>query len=194
FPETKRLFSVPDSAAQFSELSEDQTSGRLSFTESIYLLDRTAHKALPENRTIIFYNLSENFIYHRPEQAVDLNSGVICFPDNFEGIKETDIIQVRVTHLANYNLWRNAYEDEDKALYKTMKTHWTERSKEVVGKIIGNYSKNIVYEDTFTPVTVERYTSRSQGAVYGSPEKIKDVVGSMLSGVTMVNQHILNKI
>jgi len=212
FPETKRLFAAPDPAVKFSKLTEDKTSGRLSFTESIYLLDKSAHKILPENRTIIFYNLSEHFTYHRPDEAVDLNSGVICFPDNFQGSKKTDSIQLRVTHLANYDRWRHAYDDVDKSLYPAMKTHWTEHSKEVVGKIIGNYSENIVYEDTFTPVTIERYTSRTQGAVYGSSKKIKDgrtnfenlyiagtdqgylgIVGSMLSGVTMVNQHILNK-
>jgi phytoene dehydrogenase-like protein len=94
-----------------------------------------------------------------------------------------------------------------------MKKTWSDESKKVVGKIIGNYSGNIVYEDSFTPMTIERYTSRLQGAVYGSPEKIKDgrtdfenlyiagtdqgylgIIGSLLSGVTMVNQHILNKI
>ena len=94
-----------------------------------------------------------------------------------------------------------------------VKVHGGNGIKKVIGKIIGNYSENIVYEDSFTPVTIERYTSRTQGAVYGSPEKIKDgktnfdnlyiagtdqgylgIVGSMLSGVTMVNQHILNKI
>ncbi|MGW8288596.1 MAG: hypothetical protein ACWGOD_10190 [Desulfobulbales bacterium] len=94
-----------------------------------------------------------------------------------------------------------------------MKTDWLTRSKKVITKIIGNCSENIVYEDSFTPVTIERYTSRIQGAVYGSPEKLKDgrtdfdnlfiagtdqgylgIVGSLLSGVTMVNQHILNKI
>jgi phytoene dehydrogenase-like protein len=52
-----------------------------------------------------------------------------------------------------------------------MTSEWVEKSKKVIGKIIGNYSENIVYEDSFTPVTIERYTSRSQGAVYGSPEK-----------------------
>jgi len=52
-----------------------------------------------------------------------------------------------------------------------MKNHWVEKSKKVIGKIVGNYSENIVYEDSFTPVTIERYTSRTQGAVYGSPEK-----------------------
>jgi phytoene dehydrogenase-like protein len=212
-PETKRLFATPDSAAKFSNLTEAESSGRLSFTESIYLLDKPALRKFTENRTIIFFNLSDKFSYRRPDEAVDLNSGVICFPDNFQGSQKSDIIHLRVTHLANYDIWRNAYEAEDKSHYKTMKKQWMEHSKEVVGKIIGNCSKNIVYEDTFTPVTIERYTSRTQGAVYGSQQKIKDgktnfenlyvagtdqgylgIVGSLLSGVTMVNQHILNKI
>ncbi|KPK00173.1 MAG: phytoene dehydrogenase [Desulfobacterales bacterium SG8_35] len=213
FPETKRLFSTPEAAAAFSGLHENKISGRLSFTESIYLLNNAAGKHLPRDRTIIFYNLSEKFSYRRPHDAVDLSSGVICFPGNFQGREKTDIIQLRVTHLANYEKWRQAYDDDDESRYAMMKKDWNERSKEVVGKIIGNCEKNIVYEDTFTPVTIERYTSRSQGAVYGSPEKIKDgrtnfenlyiagtdqgylgIVGSLLSGVTMVNQHILNKI
>ena len=212
-PETKKLFPTSATAATFSTSDVDQLSGRLSFIESIYLLDKSACENLPKDRTIIFFNLSEKFSYHRPDDAVDLNSGVICFPGNFQGNKEDDTVQLRVTHIANYDKWRHAYNNDDKTLYPAMKTQWVEKSKKVIGKIIGNYSENIVYEDSFTPVTIERYTSRSQGAVYGSPEKIKDgktnfenlyiagtdqgylgIVGSMLSGVTMVNQHILNKI
>ena len=212
FPETKRLFSVPEAAAAFSELPEDKTSGRLSFLESIYLFNKSARNHLPEDRTIIFYNLSEKFSYRRPDDAVDLNSGVICFPDNFERNRQGDTIQMRVTHLANYEKWLHAYQDADTSRYPAMKTDWTERSRKVLGKIIGNCSENIVYEDSFTPVTIERFTSRTQGAVYGSSEKIKEgrtnfanlyiagtdqgylgIVGALLSGVTMVNQHIFNK-
>jgi phytoene dehydrogenase-like protein len=212
FPETKNLFTAPETAAAFSDLSVDKTAGRLSFLELIYLFDKSARKILPQDRSIIFYNLSENFSYRRPDDAVDLNSGVICFPDNFEENGQNDIIQMRVTHLANYTKWRHAYDDMDKSRYPDMKTDWIQRSKKAVGKIIGNCSENIVYEDSFTPVTIERYTSRAQGAVYGSSEKIKDgrtnfenlyiagtdqgylgIVGSLLSGVTMVNQHIFNK-
>ena len=91
-----------------------------------------------------------------------------------------------------------------------MKAHWSRMTRESVGKIIGNFTENIVYEDTFTPVTIERFTSKLHGAVYGSPTKIKSgktsyenlfiggtdqgflgIVGAMLSGVTVVNQHIL---
>ena len=213
FPETRKFFPAADSASKFTNSFEDNISGRLSFVESIYFLEKTAGQNLPKDRTIIFYNLADTFSYRRPDEAVDINSGVICFPNNFQGKEKDDFIQLRVTHLANYDAWHKAYNDNDKTLYSDMKTLWVDRSKKVVGKIIGNYSENIVYEDSFTPVTIERYTSRTQGAVYGSPEKIKDgitnfenlfiagtdqgylgIVGSMLSGVTMVNQHILNKI
>ncbi len=79
--------------------------------------------------------------------------------------------------------------------------------------LIGAFRANIVYEDTFTPVTIERYTAKVNGAIYGSPEKIKDgnigypnlflagtdqgflgIIGSMLSGISIVNQHILPKL
>jgi phytoene dehydrogenase-like protein len=212
FPETARFFKRPEAAATFSSLPADKTAGRLSFLESIYLLDKTAARRLPRNRTIIFYNLPETFSYQRPDNAVDLNSGVICFPGNFQGSPPGDIIQLRITHLANYDLWQQAYDGDDKSLYPELKKEWSARSREVVGKIIGNCLENIVYEDSFTPVTIMRYTSRTQGAVYGSPEKIKDgrtnfenlyiagtdqgylgIIGSLLSGVTMVNRHVLNK-
>ena len=212
-PETKKLFAAADSAARFSELDAKKLSGRLSFLESIYFFEKSAGKDFPLDRTIIFYNLNKKFVYQRPDDAVDLNSGVICFPGNFQEGQDDETLQMRVTHLANYELWKQARDDDDKSLYPAMKTIWTERSKKVVGKIIGNCSENIVYEDTFTPVTIERYTSRTQGAVYGCPEKLKDgrtnfdnlyiagtdqgylgIIGSMLSGITVVNQHILQRI
>ena len=212
-PETRKLFDLPEQAVKFSEMNENDSAGRLSFFETICFFDKSVHQRFPQNRTIIFYNLQERFSYRRPEGPVDINSGVICFPGNFQGSPEKDLIQMRVTHLANYEIWRNINNDTDKALYRAEKKFWAERSREVLGKIIGNCDENIVYEDSFTPVTIERFTSRVNGAVYGSPHKVKDgrtrfnnlyiagtdqgylgIVGALLSGVTMVNQHILNKI
>ena len=212
-PETKRLFTSPNSAAAFSEQSEDKISGRLSFLESILIFAGHACNHFPRDRTIIFYNLSDKFSYCRPAEAVDLNSGVICFPGNFQGQDKMDFIQLRITHLANYEIWRQAHDDPDGSLYPAMKKEWVERSKKEAGKIIGKCEENIVYEDSFTPVTIERYTSRIQGAVYGSPMKYQEgrtsfenlflagtdqgylgIIGSLLSGVTMVNEHILSKI
>ena len=76
--------------------------------------------------------------------------------------------------------------------------------------LTGAYSQAIRYQDSFTPLTIERFTRKAQGAVYGSPVKIADgttpwpnlfiagtdqgylgIVGAMLSGVSIVNRHIL---
>ena len=191
--------------------TEGATVGRLSFVETINLLDRKAKPELiTSDRTIIFYNLAERFEYARPAQAVDIRSGVICFPDNFHGLAETDTFQLRTTHLANYDLWAEAARAGKDGPYRRLKQEWDRKSQRIVGGIIGNYQENIVYQDSFTPVTVERYTSRVGGAIYGSPYKHKDgrtrfdnlfiagtdqgylgIIGSMLSGVTVVNQHLL---
>jgi phytoene dehydrogenase-like protein len=205
-PETLALLDDPAAA----QTGATELVGRLSFMESIYVLPQELQDSITRNRTIIFFNLAERFQYRRPADAVDLESGVICFPDNFKDLKKGKTFQLRVTHIANYDRWRQIAMAGDRKRYKKMKTAAMLASGRVIGKIIGNFQENIVYEDSFTPLTIERFTSRMQGAVYGSPRKIKDgrtsytnlflagtdqgflgIVGSMLSGVSMVNQHLL---
>ena len=69
---------------------------------------------------------------------------------------------------------------------------------------------HITYEDAFTPLTVKRFTSHLNGAIYGSPLKQKDgrtlaenvficgtdqgflgIVGALLSGISMTNKYLL---
>ena len=184
-------------------------SGRMSFMETINMLPLTVKASLKSDRTIIFYNHDETLRYCRPEQAVDPSWGVICFPENFKDLPAADPFQVRVTNAANYDIWQAAGQEE----YRRMKQEWRMRSADAVGKIIGNYQQDVVYVNSFTPVTIERFTSKVAGAVYGSPIKIKDgrtpfpnlflagtdqgylgIVGAMLSGVTIVNQHLLQQV
>ena len=183
-------------------------SGRMSFMETITLVPLRSRPALRGDRTIIFYNNREQFCYRRPNDALDPSWGVICFPENFQGLPPVDPFQVRVTNAANYELWKAAGPEE----YARLKEEWGERSADQVRKIIGNYRLDRVYEDRFTPVTIERFTAKARGAVYGSPIKLKDgrtpyanlyiagtdqgylgIVGAMLSGVTIVNQHLLQQ-
>ncbi len=68
------------------------------------------------------------------------------------------------------------------------------------------------FDDVFTPLTLERFTSHAEGALYGSPVKSRTgetnwenlfligadqgfhgIVGAMLSGVAMANRHRLAK-
>ena len=192
-------------------LGEDtsgDSSNRLGFIESIFRLPVACRSSLPLDRTIIFYNRSDTFMYQRPQTPVDFNSGVICFPSNFQGIEPQDYFEIRSTHLADYFSWKSLQSDQ--AAYLAKKVRAARRSVESIEEIIGNFSENIVYEDTFTPLTIERFTAKKEGAIYGHPQKFKDgkvgydnlflagtdqgflgIVGSMLSGVSMVNRHIL---
>ncbi len=187
-------------------LEIEKFSGKMSFMETISILPTSQRTAVKDDATIVFYNNSNSLAYKCPDTPVDVSWGVICFPEKFQGLPETDYFQVRVTNAANYDIWKQAGKTE----YEALKTKWTEQSVSATRKIIGNYTQNIVYRDCFTPTTIERFTAKAGGAVYGSPVKIKDgctpwpnlfiagtdqgylgIIGSMLSGVSIVNQHLL---
>jgi phytoene dehydrogenase-like protein len=186
---------------------------RLGFVENIFSLPRAS---LPADRTIIFFNNGETFRYGVPKNAVDFSSGVLCMPGNFHGLSAAspemaEPSWLRATHLANYEKWREIANDQ--AQYQATKQTMAAASLAEAEKILGISLANSVCEDSFTPLTVARFTGKRHGAIYGAPDKIKDgdlgfanlflagtdqgflgIVGSMLSGVSMVNRHILPKL
>lgn len=188
--------------------------GRLSFVESIYLLPHSTLTNIQHDATCIFYSDRDTFLYRRPLEPIDLGVGVINFPANFQNLEHRDPVQIRVTHPANYESFRLANQSSANSRscqYVAMKKTWQELSLAKIGKMIGNFSQNIVYHDTFTPLSIEHYSGKAAGAVYGSPLKIKDgltryrnlllagtdqgflgIVGAMLSGITIVNQQLLS--
>lgn len=200
--ETRKLLNLPQA---------DESGKRLGFVESIFQLPAHTASLLPNDRTVTFYNDSQAFYYQQPENLVDLRSGVICLPHNFKGLQSGAHIEVRSTHLANYGSWLSLQPNREK--YLAAKADTREGSLATIEQYIGKFREDIVYSDTFTPLTIERYTSKIGGAIYGSPSKIKDgslgydniflagtdqgflgIVGSMLSGVSIVNQHILPRL
>lgn len=191
--------------------SPQKTSlSRLGFVETIFQLSQLP-ASLSDKKTIIFFNDGEKFSYKNPVDFVDFRSGVICFPANFQGIPASDTTEIRSTHLANYDKWKDLSTNPTR--YLNQKQDTSSCSAQTLENLIGSFTTNIVYENTFTPVTIERFTSKIGGAIYGSPEKVKDgnigypnlflagtdqgflgIIGSMLSGVSIVNQHILPKL
>jgi phytoene dehydrogenase-like protein len=184
---------------------------RLGFVESIFEISPSTKLNKSGDNTIIFYNSEEQFTYAQPSQRVDFTSGVICMPQNFKNLSPLPYKEVRTTHLANYNQWRLL--QHNKTDYASAKDRTALESLSVAEKILGHFSENIVYRDTFTPLTIERFTAKKHGAIYGNPVKIKDgdigydnlflagtdqgflgIIGAMLSGVSIVNQHILPRV
>ncbi len=192
----------------------EEKIGRLSFVETISVLDE-APADFGQEETIVFFNDSETFHYARPQEEVDVRSGVICFPNNYaypDGMRLQEGF-FRITAMANYDFWRNAEESH----YRARKDYWygeLQRSavRFLPGLDLGRLRGQTLAKDMFTPRTVEKFTSHLAGAIYGSPNKVKDggthlrnlhlagtdqgflgIVGSMLSGVSIANRYCLGR-
>jgi len=201
YVETMRLLSDYDPAGFKYDV------GRLSFVEFIMVLDKELAE-MGYNTTITFYNNADKFNYRKPDELVDISSGVICCPNNFQFETPLPEAIIRVTNMANFDLWNGL----DKEEYKAQKAVWLETTLKEVVKFVPDFRDSIVYSDIFTPKTIYKYTGHLNGAVYGTPNKIKTgrthlenlficgtdqgflgIVGAMLSGISMANLHILQK-
>jgi phytoene dehydrogenase-like protein len=202
YVETMRLLSDYDSASFKHDV------GKISCMESIMVLDKEIAK-MGYNTTIAFYNNSDRFDYRSPDELVDVSSGVICCPNNFQFENPLPKGMIRITNLANFDLWNRLGEEE----YKAQKAAWLETTLKEVVKFVPDFRDSIIFTDIFTPKTIHRFTGHINGAVYGTPNKIKTgrthldnlficgtdqrfpgIVGAMLSGISMANLHVLQKI
>jgi phytoene dehydrogenase-like protein len=211
-PETQALV---ESASLTKETSLLEP-GRLSFVETISVLNEQPAKLGWGEDTIIFFNDSTQFEYACPAGQVDARSGVICIPNNFDFGEEHVMPEgiLRVTCLANYARWAELPEVQ----YQADKQRWfadVQRSAQrflppLTG--IANLDSATIATDMFTPRTITKYTGHFGGAIYGAPLKQRQgrttldnlylcgtdqgflgIVGAMLSGISMANYHILQK-
>jgi phytoene dehydrogenase-like protein len=179
--------------------------GNITYTESIYSLDRQPSE-LGHDATIVFFNDSPNFRYEMPQEPVDLHSGIICSPNNFEYERPPEEGRIRITALANPSHWLNlppeAY-DREKAL-------WSRRLLESALRVMPDFRSAIIDTDFFTPRTIRKFTGHLNGCVYGAADKMSNgrthlenlylcgndqgllgIVGTLMSGISVVNAYLL---
>lgn len=189
----------------------DHEAGRLSFVESVSILDRDP-KQLGHDRTIVFFNDSDHFHWRKPHQDLcDLRTGVVCSPNNFlydsaDGALAEGVI--RTTALADFDGWMALDEDH----YRLEKLRWYDRIAESAVRFIPDYRSRVIATDLFTPKTIRRFTWHDNGAVYGAPKKQLDgsthlpnlflcgtdqgfvgIIGAIISGISIANQHCLRE-
>jgi len=179
--------------------------GEISFVETIFSLDRPPEE-FGHDDTIVFYNDSDDFRYERPETPVDVRSGIICSPNNFQFDEPSGDGRIRITALADPGYWIQLPRDE----YKAEKQRWAERIVESALRYVPDFRSFIVDTDMFTPRTIKKYTGHLNGCVYGAPDKALDgksryenlylcgtdqgflgIIGAMLSGISIANAYLL---
>jgi phytoene dehydrogenase-like protein len=180
-------------------------AGRLSFVESISILDRQP-RLLGYDKTIVFYNDSEKFHYEKPDDLVDLRSGTICSPNNFAYAEPLGEGVMRISALANYDRWKAL----DPEAYRAAKLDWYDRLATSASRFVPDFRPSVVETDMFTPLTIHRFTGHADGAIYGSTRKSRDgtthlknlficgndqglvgIVGAIISGISIANRHLL---
>ena len=189
--------------------AERTRAGQLSFVESLSVLDQQP-AAAGYDRTIVFFNDSERFHWRKPaEELCDVRTGVICSPNNFAYAASDGMLadgQIRITALANFDRWQGLSEED----YGLAKLRWYDRVVHSAVRFIPDFRSRVIDTDMFTPTTIRRFTGHENGAIYGAPQKQIDgrthlehlylcgtdqgfcgIVGSLVSGISMANQHCL---
>ncbi len=198
WPETARLCTNLGSLGP-------QPAGQLSFFETTSILNVQPHD-LGLEQTIVFFNDSQEFRYQKPDDLVDLHSGVVCSPNNFLYEEPLSEGSVRMTAQANFERWAGL----DEAAYHQAKRQCYDRLVASAARFVPDFRPAVVETDIFTPVTIHRFTGRENGAVYGTPEKRYDgatplknlylcgtdqglvgIVGALISGITVANRYLL---
>jgi len=185
----------------------DADVGPLTFVEFLTVLDRRPAD-FGHDDTIVFFNTEEGLVYGPPApgEDVDLRSGVICCPDNYASEEPLPEGLFRLTLLARHDLWTGYDEDT----YVARKAAVWDEAHGVAAPFSFDARPHRVYVDGFTPRTIQKFTGHLGGAVYGSPRKLRSgrtpvdglflcgtdqgylgIVGAMLSGIAMANQHAL---
>lgn len=180
-------------------------AGQLSFVEAISVLDKQPRE-IGHDQTLVFFNDSDQFTWHKPEALCDVRTGVICSPNNFDyGPDEPGLPEglIRTTAMANFDRWQELSDEQ----YPLQKLRWYDAMNESATRFVPDYRRHIIDQDTFTPKTIRRFTWHDNGAVYGAPQKQLDggthlsnlflcgtdqgfvgIVGSMISGIAMANR------
>jgi phytoene dehydrogenase-like protein len=201
-------------AVETMRLCDDQSTveparvGQMSFIETMSILN-VQPRDLGHDRTIVFYNDRPRFDWRKCEELVDLHTGVICSPNNFQYPPEDGKLPegvIRITAIANFDRWSALSEDQ----YRLEKLRWFDRTAAAAVRFMPDFRGHIVDTDMFTPLTIRRFTWHDNGAVYGAPEKRFDgsthlgnlflcgtdqgyvgIIGSIVSGIAMANRHCL---
>jgi phytoene dehydrogenase-like protein len=179
--------------------------GQITFAETIATL-HCQPADLGHRDTIVFYSNAREFTYANPVEPCDVSSGIICSPNNFDYDEPLEEGTIRITALANNRSWMELPEDE----YVRAKAVWHDEIVASALRHIPDYRPAVVDTDMFTPRTIKHFTGHINGCVYGAPQKRWDgttplenlficgtdqgylgIVGSMLSGIAMANQHAL---
>jgi len=200
--ETGQLCSDPPPAEQLPP------AGTLAYFEAMII----PHPEFDfhSERTVIFFNRQRKLAYRDPQDLCDFNSCLICFPHHFQFLPEDRKPEpmLRISVLANHQFWHQQVKERYDVAKEQVFTRLLALAEEVTGAV--GLKENMLFCDAFSPRTVSRFTGHINGAIYGSPIKLRNgrthlpnlficgtdqgflgITGAMMSGITIANRYLM---
>ncbi len=187
--------------------SRRREAGQLSFVETVSVLDAQPRE-LGCDRTIVFFNDSETFHWHKPDELVDVRSGVICSPNNFAYEPAAGR-----RHDAHHGAgeFRPLAEPVAPRNTRLPSSTWYDRIVDVGGALRAPISapawspptcsrppRSAASPATRTAPSTARRKSDSSGTTHlknlficGTDQGFVGIIGTMISGIAMANRHLL---
>ncbi len=183
--------------------------GELSFAEAIFCMEKGFKPKLEEYKNAcLFFNETKSLEYKKPCDAFNIESGVLCCPDNFHYLEEEkpNYSFLRLTALAKHEDWLGLSDEK----YSKLKQDFRDAALAKIAKLSGLQISNndILFSDIFTPRTIVHWSGHKNGAIYGSPAKSRSgktsvenlficgtdqgflgITGSILSGISIANKY-----
>lgn len=173
----------------------------------LLVVTRTPHRARGHDAAISFFSGVDRPRWAPPAALVSFESGVVCCSDNYQTRAEPAEGLLRATLLADHDRWSALAQAE----YAAAKERVGAELSALVARHVPDPRPETLFQDSFTPRTIRRWTAHAGGAVYGSPRRRRDgksgvrnlvlvgndqglvgVTGALLSGITMANLHGLH--
>ena len=176
--------------------------GGMAFLEAIFDLDCNA-SSLGIDQTVIFRSSQDTMFFDIPNDDMDCRSHIICYPGNFENCSSIEeASSMRITVPASAGRWFR----KDAQDYANAKQAASSKLENLALEIFPALKGHITGSELFTPYTLKRFTGHINGAVYGSPDKLRSgntlmknlhicgtdqgllgIVGSLTSGIITAN-------
>ncbi len=186
-----------------TQITEKPEPGHIAVCELVLFLD-VSPEAYGVHDSLVFFSREERFRFAEPDGLVDLASGGLCCPSNFAFPESSTRNDLRFSVLASPERWRQLAADRER--YKKAKREIIDSMLACLADLGHDVRKDIVWQDLFTPLTLQRYTGRINGALYGCPQKRRSgrtrlqnlyllgtdqgylgITGALLSGITIAN-------
>lgn len=125
---------------------------------------------IPKDEVFILGNGSHEYNYKISLESDYKNASFLL--TNYNGmdskLNKQDKGVITITYIDNYDNW-----SKDKKIYKKQKEYVTEVILDRIDRYYPGIKDHIIIKELATPITMERYTGNTKGAVYGYAQTVK---------------------